>query len=117
VLGDRGMLSLLSKNVTLVALVAACAASGTGCYADAQIEPVAAYGYEPQYYDGYVVYYDGGGRPYYHNGGSISFVPSESPYYGGYVSHYRANGAAYGRWNASAGARFHGYRSGVRNHR
>jgi hypothetical protein len=113
----QGMLSFLCKNVTLIALVTASASLGTGCYADAQLEPTSAYGYEPQYYDGYVVYYDGGGRPYYHNGGAISWVPADSPAYGGYVAHYRTNGAAYGRWNAGTGARFHGYRAGARTRR
>jgi hypothetical protein len=111
------MLSLITKNVALIALVTACASLGTGCYADAQVEPTSAYGYEPQYYDGYVVYYDEGGRPYYHNGGSVVFIPSESPEYGRFVAHYRANGPAYGRWNAGVGARYHGFRAGARGRR
>jgi hypothetical protein len=104
------MLPFISKNVALVALVAACASLGTGCYVDAQVEPVAAYGYQPQYYNGYVVYYDNDGRPFHYNNGAVSWVPSHSPYYHGYVSHYRTNGAAYGRWNAGAGSRYHAYR-------
>jgi hypothetical protein len=109
------MLSFNLKNVALVALFAACASFGTGCYADAQAEPVAAepvaaYGYQPQYYNGAVVYYDNGGRPYYNNGGGgLTWVPTESPYYAGYVHHYRTYGRAYGRWYAGYGRRYHGY--------
>jgi hypothetical protein len=97
------------KNIVLVALVAACASFGTGCYAEVQ-EPVAAYGYQPQYYDGYVVYYDNGGRPYYYNGGSVYWVPAESPYYAGYVNHWRTYGPAYARWHATYGVRYRGWR-------
>ena len=102
------------KNVALVALVAACASFGTGCYVDAQAEPVAAYGYQPQYYNGSVVYYDNGGRPLYYNGGAASYVLVESPYYAGYVNHWRTYRSAYGRWYSGYGHRYHGYRGGWR---
>jgi hypothetical protein len=93
--------------------MSACATLGTGCYVDAQTEPVAVEGYQPQYYDGYVVYYDGGGRPYYYNNGAVYWVPATSPYYGGYVNHWRAYGPAYGRWYGSYGYRYRGYRGGA----
>ncbi len=104
------MESLKLKNVVLVAIIAGCAAFGTGCYATVEAEPVAAYGYQPQYYEGYVVYYDEGGRPYYYNGGNVVWVSPSSPYYAGYVNHWRVNGAAYARWHASYGVRYRTYR-------
>ena len=103
------MHSLNIKNIVLVVVVGACASLGTGCYADAQVEPVSAHGYDPQYYEGRVVYYDGNARPFYYNGGSVSYVPSESPHYNGYVSHYRTNAPAYARWHASYGDRYKTY--------
>ena len=104
------MESLKLKNVLFVAVIGACAAFGTGCYAEVQAEPVAAYGYQPQYYEGYVVYYDEGGRPYYYNGGNTVWVAPNSPYYAGYVNHWRTYGPAYARWHASYGARYRTYR-------
>jgi len=100
------------RNLTAVALVLGSLAA-TGCY----VEPVGPgpvvvgdYGYEPQYYDGYMVYYDGVGRPYYYaNGGQIWISPG-SPYYAGYVNHYRTYGGAYNRWYAGDGYRYRNYR-------
>jgi hypothetical protein len=80
----------------------------TGCYVDAQ-EPAVAEGYEPQYYNGYVVYYDGVGRPFYYYNGAQMWVPESSPYYYGYVNHWRAYGPAYNRWYAGYGYRYRGY--------
>jgi hypothetical protein len=100
-------------RVALAAVIAACAAFGTGCYDDAQVqvgEPVAAYGYQPQYYNSAVVYYDEGGRPFYHDAsGAVAWVPQESPYYGGYVNHWRSYGGAYRRWYSGYGYRYHRY--------
>ena len=85
----------------------------TGCYADAEVgAPVVAEGYYPQYYGGYVVYYDGGGRPFYYANGGQVWVPESSPYYAGYVNHWRAYGAQYNRWYAGQGYRYRGYYRG-----
>jgi hypothetical protein len=104
------MESLNPRKAVLVALLAACAAFGTGCYADAEVEPVPAYGYQPQIYEGAVVYYDAAGQPFtYVNGGPV-YVPVTSPYYGVYASHWRMYGHAYHRWYAGYGHRYHGWR-------
>ena len=76
----------------------------------AQPEPVAAYGYQPQYYNGSLVYYDNEGRPYfYDSSGGVAWVPAASPEYAGYVGHWRAYGPAYRRWYSGYGHRYHGY--------
>ena len=61
-------------RVVAVAVLAGSASLCAGCYADVQAEPVSVYGYEPRYYDGYVVYYDDGGRPFYYVNGRVSWV-------------------------------------------
>ena len=89
-----------------------------GCYGEVD-EPVVAEGYTPQYYNGYVVYYDGNGLPYYYYGGQQVFIAATDPYYAGYVDHWRAYGPAYNRWYAGYGYRYRGwnrpgyYRTGV----
>ncbi len=79
-----------------------------GCYVET--EPVYAEGYRPAFYDGYVVYYDGVGRPFYYEGGHSVWVPAGSPYYAGLVGHWQTYGHAYGGWYAHYGYRYHGYR-------
>jgi hypothetical protein len=112
------MPALNFKSVVLVALVTACASFGTGCYADGQVQAVDGYnGYQPQIHDGYVVYYDEGGRPFYYNGGSVYYVPASSPYYGGYVNHWRTYGAGYRNWYGRYGTRYRGYRGRGYYHR
>jgi hypothetical protein len=99
----------LRSCLFLVALVAA-----PGCYVEEGPPPAMAYGYAPQYYDGYVVYFDGAGRPFYHVGGAVVWVPATSPYYAGLVGHWRAYGPAYGRWFGHYGYRYRSYRGGSR---
>jgi hypothetical protein len=87
----------------------------TGCYAEAvgtgpESVVVGDYGYEPQYYNGYMVYYDGMGRPFYYAGGAQFFIAANSPYYAGYVAHYRTYGPAYSRWYSAGGYRYRTYR-------
>ena len=93
----------------LSALLGVSALVTTGCYADIE-EPVAVEGYAPQYYDGYVVYYDGYGRPFDYNRGGVYYVPNTYVGYNGLVAHYRAYGVGYARWHASYGARYRSYR-------
>ncbi len=55
-------------------------------------------GWSPLYYDGYLVYFDAAGRPYYYPGGRATYVP---PTWGNYVhavSRYRTQGHFYNRW-------------------
>jgi hypothetical protein len=66
--------------------------------------------YSPLYYDGYVVYYDTAGLPYYYLGGSPVYVPRRYREYDRLVTHYRLHQSHYDRWNVSHGPRFRGYR-------
>lgn len=93
----------------LSALLGASAVLTSGCYADIE-EPVAVEGYSPQYYNGYVVYYDGYDRPYYYNGGAIYYVPPTYVGYAGLVRHYQAYRGNYARWQTRAGYRYRTYR-------
>ncbi len=100
------------RNGALAALLAGFAIFGAGCYAEAEPPVYAENGvsYAPQYYDGYVVYYDDGGRPYYYSNGVVYWVPATSPYYAGYVNHWRYYGPAYRGWYARYGYGYRGYR-------
>ena len=104
-----------SRSLPALALVVLTASALGGCTVETR--PVAVTSadvadddYQPAYYDGYVVYYDGG-RPYYYNGGAVVWISPSSPYYGGLVEHYRVYGRGYGRWVAHDGYRYHAYRS------
>ena len=126
-------------RLAIAAAVLCSAAIVSGCYAEADVpaetvttsgEVVAADGYEPAYYDGYVVYYDTVGRPYYYGpGGSAVWISTSSPYYPGLVAHWHHYGPSYNRWYGHYGYRYrgyraspgyhnyHGYRGGPRRHR
>jgi hypothetical protein len=96
-------------GLVVAALFAGILPSNLGCYVETE-PPVVAEGYTPQYYDGYVVYYDAGGRPFYYVNGGVMWVPPTSPYYVGLVNHWHAYGPAYGRWYGRYGGRYRGYR-------
>lgn len=84
----------------------------SGCYAEgAGMIPPPEYadGYAPVYYNGYLVDYDGEGRPFYYVNGAVVWVPTASPHYAGLVAHYRVSGPAYRRWSAHSGERYRGY--------
>lgn len=66
--------------------------------------------YQPLYYDGYVVFYDGVGRPYYYVNGVVVWMPSTYAYYGYYTNHWRAHRTHYTRWYSSRGRRYQTYR-------
>lgn len=106
-----GMIHL--RHIVLAALVAGVAPLGSACYVDTPGVGV-EFGYEPVYYDGAVVYYDDGGRPYYYLNGAVVFIPPTSARYGYYVDHYRRYGTAYRRWNVNRGARYRTYRAPAR---
>ena len=113
------------KGLWLSAIVVAMA-SLTGCYAESHSAPAASTttvtsatsgaeqatnGYEPAYFDGYVVFYTDEGKPFHYGpGGSVVWIPASSTYYDGLSNHYRANGPSYSRWYASTGYRYHAYR-------
>jgi hypothetical protein len=98
------------RSFALAVLVAGCAAVSSGCYVE---DPPPAYadGYQPQYYDGSVVYFDEVGRPYYYVNGAVFWVPPGSPYYGRLVGHWHVYGPAYHRWYGHYGYRYRGYRA------
>jgi len=83
----------------------------SGCYVDATPPEFAVEGYQPAYCDGYVVYYDAGGRPFYYlPGGGVYWIPANHPYYGELVRHWGVYGHAYSRWYAHSGYRYRAYR-------
>ena len=104
------------KIVRILALCVPVLALG-GCYADMEPQPTYVTsaevdGYVPAYYDGYVVYYDDYGRPYYYGPNGVAiWVDAGSPHYWGLVQHWRVYGHAYPRWYAHYGARYRGYRA------
>lgn len=109
------MLSL--RSIALAFLMAAFVPLGSACYAEEDYPPpeyASDDGYEPPTYDGYVVYYDDYGRPFYYAGGAVLWIPATSPYYAGYVNHWRLYGPAYRRWYAAHGAAYRGWRGGYR---
>lgn len=89
--------------------VAAGGAGASACYVEEGPPPVYG-GYDPQYYDGYVVYYDAVGRPYYYVNGAVFWVPPGSPFYVGLVDHWRFHRAEYYRWYGAHGYRYRAYR-------
>lgn len=56
--------------------------------------------YEPVYYRSHVVYFDGGGAPYYRDRGRVVFVSRRDPQYGVYVDHYATHRGAYRTWSS-----------------
>jgi hypothetical protein len=96
-------------GLIVVAMAAVFGGLSAGCYAEEGPPPAYADGYEPDYYDGRVVYYDDAGRPFYYVGGAVVWVSPESPFYAGYVHHWRLYGPAYHRWYGHYGYRYRGY--------
>ena len=100
------------RNLIVVAVLAGSLAV-TGCYVET-VGPegvaVGNYGYEPMYYNGYMVYYDGG-RPFYYMNGAVAWISPMDPFYNTYIGHYRTYGPAYARWHAAYGARYRSYRA------
>lgn len=102
-------------NAVLAAIVAVgVLLSTSGCVYVARpgaalAGPAASY-YSPQYYDGYVVYYDRAGLPYYYSGGRTNYVPRKYRGYGSLVDHHRVHRPHYDRWHRTRGAKFRSYR-------
>jgi hypothetical protein len=114
------MIAMHFRSILLAAAVAAFAPMVSGCYEELA-PPESVYteggGYQPMYYDGYIVYFDTIGRPYYYNGGSVYWVPRESPYYGAYVAHYGSYARGYRSWYTRGGYRYRSYRAAPRRYR
>jgi hypothetical protein len=103
-----------SWTAKVLAIIIAGSSASSCNIEDDMPPPTYVDGYEPQLYDGYVVYYDGIGRPFYYVGGAPMWVPVTSPFYGRLVAHWHTYGFAYNRWNARYGHRYRGYRTGGR---
>jgi hypothetical protein len=103
------MLASRVRWIVFSALIAACAPTFAGCYVDLS-PPVTVDGYDPLYYDGYVVYYDTVGRPFYHVGGVPYWVPRGYVRYDLYMNHYRTHWQRYHNWYGRGGYRYRGYR-------
>lgn len=84
--------------------------AGPGRYYRGYRRPIRTGYYNPLYYEGYVVFYDDGGRPYYYRDGRTVFVPTTYRMYNNYVSHWRTHRANYGRWYRERGRHQHAYR-------
>jgi hypothetical protein len=85
-------------------------ASIDACYVDVPPPEIVEDGYQPMYYDGYVVYFDAAGQPYYYAGGRAVWIAPTDPLYTTYVVHYRAYQRSYQRWYARGGYRYRVYR-------
>ena len=106
-------------GLALCAVLASTVALATGCIAEEAPPPVFTNGaeiYVPQYYEGYVVYYDDIGRPYYYMDGMSVWVPVTSPYYVVLTDHWRIHERAYRYWYVEHGYRYHDYRDPQHRH-
>jgi hypothetical protein len=102
-------LSLLRKLVVGVAMAVALGGS-SACTVAELPPPQSSDGYDPQFYDGYVVYYDDIGRPYYYVDGTQVWLSVSSPAYGSLLNYWRVHRAGYPRWYSYYGYRYRGYR-------
>jgi hypothetical protein len=69
-------------------------AAASGCIAEqkprgAEQEPRYATVYEPLHYNGYPVYYDAWGFPFYHSDGAVHYVPRDDAQYDVLVNRFR----------------------------
>jgi hypothetical protein len=105
------MLTDTARNLVLaMAIVLVASPLLSGCVVEAGPPVGYVEGYAPAYYDGYVVYYDTVGRPYYYVNGAVVWVPPGAPGYPGLVAHWRTYGPAYNRWYVNHGYRYRAYR-------
>lgn len=112
----------LLKKLGLASLLLGFALASQACVVHSQPHSVAVSApapqvavatnyYTPQYYNGYVVYYNDVGRPYYYYNGSPMYIPETYPNYHVYVTHYHRYRPHYNRWYHSRGHRYHTYRA------
>lgn len=94
-------------------MFAMLAFAAPACLLETEVEaPLYEDGYQPVFYDGYVVYYDAAGRPYYYVDGGLVWIAPGSPRYFELHEHWRVYGHSYGRWYSSRGYRYRGYHAG-----
>jgi hypothetical protein len=70
--------------------------------------PMAEFGWDPIYYDGYVIYYSDEGLPFYYVDGVQVWIPAHERYY--YVDYYHQHRDAYQTWYRQRGHQYQGYR-------
>jgi hypothetical protein len=99
--------------VVLAALAAGLIPTTSACYVEGEVPPPEySYGYEPQYYGGYLVYYDDVGRPFYYVDGALVWVPVTAAAYVGLVNHWRLHVAAYRHWYGGHPYSHHAFHGG-----
>lgn len=111
-----GMNASRIGSVVLALMTAGLAATTTGCYAEEEVPPPAyvADDYAPMYYNGYAIYYDDYGRPFYYADGAVVWVPPTAGVYVGLVNHWRVHRWAYGRWYHAHPYVHYGFHGGYR---
>ncbi len=108
----------MTPSFARTALAAAIAAGvllgPSGCVmapypTEVAISGPAVYYYTPLFYQGYVVYYDGG-RPYYYQNGVNIYISTSYSGYRGLVAHYHKYRPQYERWYHAHGVNYRQYR-------
>lgn len=114
----KGLVMLASsvRWIVFCAVIAACAPISAGCVV-ALPPPATVDGYEPRFYDGYVVYYDADGAPYYYMDDVVYYVPPTHVHYHVLVEHYHTHKARYHRWYEHDGYRYKHYHRVEPHHR
>jgi hypothetical protein len=97
----------------LVVLGAGSAASVISCHPGPS--GVVAYSdssgtYDPRFYDGYVVYFDGAGRPYYYAEGAVVWIPQTSQFYRSLTDDWARHRVPYEHWYMAVGYRYRNVR-------
>ena len=87
--------------------LAACSVLGGCIVGPVPPASVEVSGYAPLHYDGYVVYYDQWGAPFYYRAGVAYYVPRGYAHYDTLVRHYRRQPEGYRRWYAHDAYRYH----------
>jgi hypothetical protein len=101
----RSRCTRLSICAVLANGLAACVVETVPPPPPAPPPPVIVRSYSPLYYQGYVVYYDRHGRPFYYVRGGVRYVPRAHVHYDRYVQHYRRQPRSYERWYEHEGRR------------
>ncbi|MFH2005718.1 MAG: hypothetical protein ABI333_03915 [bacterium] len=107
---QRRAVLLIAAAATLTLGLASCLVAAEPAPTPVATVTVGTDYYSPMYYDGYVVYYDAGGRPYYYLNGGMVWIPATDPLYGGYTGYYAQHRNHYWRWHRSHGNRYRNYR-------
>ena len=97
-------LAMLKRTTLLLVLLTLAGLAWSGCILRPRaiyVGPPVEYGYTPLLYNGYVVYYDQGGIPFYWYSGGRVFIPMGQRAY--YVDHYHSHNQAYWRWHQHRG--------------